>query len=191
MQMQAVGALLAAAGRKPRASPRAAAPRWKGLHTVLCGVDFSAHSRRALQYADAIARGGHAALKVVYVNEPLLVAAAAAAFHDRQLVARSARELRAFIAATLTVRASKRVAARVSIGDPADEILRAAGRLRADLVVLGMRGASDTSRLSRAIMGSTTMSVLQRTTVAVLAVPGVLVPSAARRPQRSRTGRTR
>ena len=56
----------------------------------------------------------------------------------------------------------------MAIGDPADEIIKAAAGGRSDLIVLGSHGLT---RANRLLMGSTTLSVLQQTTVPVLAVP--------------------
>jgi nucleotide-binding universal stress UspA family protein len=143
---------------------------WTGFRSVLCPIDFSPHSREALRYAEAIALRGKAVLQVVYVNDTLLVAAAAAALHDRHLAARSARELRDFVAATLTAGSKKRLrlTSHVSTGHPAGEILRTAASRGTDLIVLGTHGLSGVNRL---MMGSTTLTVLQRTTVPVLAIP--------------------
>jgi len=107
---------------------------------------------------------------VSYANDPLLVAAAAAALHDRRLAQRSASELRTFIDATLEPGAAKRLRLKtqVSVGSPADEILKAAARGGSDLLVMGTHGLTGASRM---LMGSTTLSVLQRTTIPVLAVP--------------------
>jgi nucleotide-binding universal stress UspA family protein len=144
--------------------------KWVGFRSVLCPIDFSEHSRRALQCAEAIAHRGKAVLRAVYVNDPFLIAAAAAALHDRQLAKRSARELREFIDATVSakVRRQLRLKSQVSVGNPPDEILKAAGRARTDLIVLGTHGLTGAERL---LMGSTTLSVLQRASVPVLAVP--------------------
>jgi hypothetical protein len=54
-----------------------------------------------LRYADAIAGRANSRLTVLYVNDPLLIAAAAAALHDRHFAERSRRELQAFVDATL------------------------------------------------------------------------------------------
>src|SRR5262245_3189754 len=75
---------------------------WAGFRAILCPVDFSEHSRLALRYAAAIAGRSKAALTVAYVNDPLLIAAAAAALHDRELAKKSASELKRFIDETLT-----------------------------------------------------------------------------------------
>ncbi len=146
------------------------AKRWTGFRSVLCPVDFSDGSRMALRYAAAVAARGKAVLKVVYVNDPLLVAAAAAALHDRTFVKRSARELRDFIEATLPAssKAPTALKSHVSVGDPADEIMKAAARGRSDLIVVGTHGLTGANRL---LLGSTTLSVLQQTRVPVLAVP--------------------
>ena len=47
-----------------------------GFRSILCPVDFSDHSRLALRYAAAIARRSHGRLSILYVNDPLLIAAA-------------------------------------------------------------------------------------------------------------------
>jgi nucleotide-binding universal stress UspA family protein len=143
---------------------------WSGFRSVLCAVDFSALSQRALQYAEAVAGRGKAPLQVLYVNDPLLIAAAAAALHDWQLAKRSAGELRRFVDETVVARMKQRprLKSSVSVGDPSDEILKAVSRNRADLIVLGTHGLTGADRL---LMGSTTLSVLQRARVPVLAVP--------------------
>jgi len=117
-----------------------------------------------------MAARGRATLDVAYANDPLLVAAAAVALHDRTIAQRSATELRAFVRKTLSRRARTDLlrTVRVSTGDPAAEILKAAARLRSDLIVLGTHGLTGADRL---IIGSTTLSVLQRTTLPVLAIP--------------------
>lgn len=143
---------------------------WRGFRSILCPVDFSGASRAALRCAAAIARRDRATLVVLYVNDPLLVASAAAALNDRQVVERSARTLTAFIARTVAARAraEMRVTAHASSGHAPAEILKEARRRRSDLVVMGTHGATGAARL---LMGSTTLTVLMRTKVPVLAVP--------------------
>jgi universal stress protein A len=172
-EMQVADKLLSAieSRRRPAKEPRRRpARRLPELRSVLCPIDFSEQSRLALRYAEAVARRSGARLIVSYVNDPLLVAAAAAALHDRRVAQRSAKELRTFIDATLTPDASKRLRLKtqVSVGSPADEILKAADRGGSDLIVMGTHGLTGANRL---LMGSTTLSVLQRTTIPVLAVP--------------------
>jgi nucleotide-binding universal stress UspA family protein len=131
---------------------------WRGFRSVLCPIDFSEQSRLALRCAEAIARRGTGSLTVMYANDPLLIAAAAAALHDRDIARRSASELRAFIAATLSAESRERLRLRsgVSTGDPSD------------LIAVGTHGLSGAHRL---LMGSTTLSILRRSALPVLAVP--------------------
>ena len=108
------------------------AKKWAGFRSVLCPIDFSEHSRLALRYAAAVAARGRAVLHVVYVNDPLLIAAAAAALHDRDLAKRSAQQLAGVHRSTFTAgaRTPLRVRSHVLIGDPGDEILKAKARVR-------------------------------------------------------------
>jgi nucleotide-binding universal stress UspA family protein len=151
----------------------------EGFLTILCPVDFSAHSRLALRYAAAVARRSGGTLTALFVNDPFLVAAAAAAAaHDvRTLQKTSEDELRSFVrrAVNGTGIAPRSVACSIGQGEAAVEILRMARRLRADLIVVGTQGLSGTSKL---FFGSTTERVLRRATVPVLAVPPGSGPTA-------------
>jgi nucleotide-binding universal stress UspA family protein len=140
---------------------------WAGFRSILCPVDFSDQSRLALRYAEAVARRARAALHVCYVNDPLLVAAASSRLHYPGLVIQSKRELRAFVETTLPRRSSISTV-RALTGEPAEQILKAAARLRGDLIVLGAHGLTGVERL---FLGSTTLGVLEGTKVPVLAVP--------------------
>src|SRR5262249_7822596 len=106
---------------------------------------------------------------VTYANDPLLVAAAAAALHDRKIATRSLQELQAFVDQALATDPKRlRLTCQVSIGSPSNQILKAAARRRSDLIVMGTHGLTAADRL---LMGSPPMSVLQRTNVPVLAIP--------------------
>ena len=178
-QMRAAGTLLSALAPATRRRTRSQGPLatmrlpggpGTGFHELLCPIDFSRYSRNALRYAAALAARDGAALTVIHANDPFLVSAAAAALRDRGLLKRSAVELRAFVDAAILAGspARRRLTTSVSTGKAADEILKAASRGRCDLIVIGTRGLTAAGRL---FLGSTTMRVLQRATVAVLAVP--------------------
>ena len=138
--------------------------------SVLCPVDFSDHSRVALRFAAAVCRRTHAPLRVLFVNDPLLVAAAAAAYNSTTLAAATRTELQRFVAATLPPRtvSSTLLTYATALGKPAREILRAAERGRHDAIVIGTKGLNGAKRL---LLGSTTAEVLRRARVPVLAVP--------------------
>ena len=101
------------------------ANRLAHFRSILCPVDFSEPSRSALRYAVAIALRGRATLRVFYVNNPLLVASAPAALHDRQFVKRSARSWTPSSTPRLGEDACRlRVTSHASIGRAAEEILK-------------------------------------------------------------------
>jgi nucleotide-binding universal stress UspA family protein len=141
---------------------------WLGFRKVLCAVDFSESSRLALQHADLIARRTNAKLTALYVNDPLLIAAAAAALHDRHFAERSRRELQLFVDETLADRSRMHHDTCVGEGDPSTEILRVGKNIRADLLTLGTQGLTGAEHL---LLGSSALHVLRRTTLPVLVVP--------------------
>ena len=144
-----------------------AAQRRPRFRSILCAVDFSEHSRQALQYAAAVAKRFRGRVTVLFVNDPLLLAAARQAYGDeRHVIEQSRAELVRFIAHA--VRGSERMTSVVAVGSPAAHILATAKRLRSDLIVIGTQGLSGVQKL---FFGSTTEQVLRRTTIAVLAVP--------------------
>src|SRR3954471_5657541 len=132
----------------PERSGTAAPGRWPGFRSVLCGVDFSEASRLALRYAAVIAARNHGALRVIYISDPLLTAAAAAALHDRNLVTRSAVELRSFVEKTMpaAARGVVRTTQQVGVGDAVTELIAAAAAARSDLIVVGTQGLTGASR---------------------------------------------
>ncbi len=138
------------------------------FRTVLCAVDFSKHSRSALRYAAEIAGRAGGRLVVLFVSDPLLVAASAAAYDKRGLTSTAAAELRQFVERGIGTEGISRTVCLVTSGDPAREIGATARRLGCDLLVLGTRGLGAASRL---FFGSTTASVLRHAECPVLAVP--------------------
>jgi nucleotide-binding universal stress UspA family protein len=136
---------------------------------VLCPVDFSEYSRTALRYAFALAGDSNSRLTVLFVNDPLLGTAAAAAGYDiKVLEAKTVAEIRTFVARTVGESESRRAAIVTALGQPAYEIQKVAKRVRADLMVLGSRGATGPGKW---FFGSTTERVLRSTRVPVLVVP--------------------
>ena len=166
--MESIDRLCGAAGAHgmPRTLSMAATSRIvrSGFRSILCPVDFSAQSRLALRYAAAIAKRSHGRLSILYVNDPLLIAAAGIALHDRTLAKRNLAELRRFVESTVSPHVMERARFDDSVtsGKPADEITKAAKRRRCDLIVMGTHGLTGADKL---FIGSTTMRCAQRTTV--------------------------
>ena len=63
-------------------------------------------------------------------------------------------------------------------GDPAEEILRAAGIVHADLIVMGTRGRG---RVAQALMGSVASAVIHKARCPVLIVAAMAEADAGRR----------
>jgi nucleotide-binding universal stress UspA family protein len=137
-------------------------------HSILCPVDFSPQSRTALRAAAAMAARFNASLTVLFVQDPLLVAAGAASYGRRRFLDRTRTELGLFVNRAIPTKREKQQPIVVSEGNPADEILRHATRMRADLLVMGSHGLSG---IRKVFFGSTTEQVLRTATVPVLAIP--------------------
>ncbi|MEP7310484.1 MAG: universal stress protein [Acidobacteriota bacterium] len=174
IEMQGIDRLLSPLARKRVRPAMTAAAITRisrtGFRAILCPVDFSEQSRVALRYAATLAARSGGRLTILYVNDPLLIAAAGIALHDRSLATRTLVELRRFVAATVPAAlvASGQTDARVASGQPADQIPKAALRDQSDLIVMGTNGLTGATKL---FMGSTTSGVLRRTSVPVLAIP--------------------
>lgn len=135
--------------------------------SILCAIDFSTHAERALRHAVALAGSSGAHLTLIAVNDPVLVAASAAAGHRDTLRG----QVKAALEATLTAMPSHPAvipAIDVVDGLPGPAILDAAARASADLIVMGTRGLG---AAGRAVFGSTAERVLRSATMPVLVVP--------------------
>ncbi len=136
---------------------------------ILCGVDFSAHSAQALRCAAAAAARYRARLTAIAVLDPFLIEAAAIAYDMDTLAAETRTDLTSFVNDTLVLRPGEaEPAVKVVTGRAPHEILRAAGTLRADLIVLGTHGLGGVKRV---FFGSTTDRVLRDGGFPVLVVP--------------------
>jgi nucleotide-binding universal stress UspA family protein len=139
--------------------------------TILCPIDFSNHSRQALHHAVAAAHRFGGRLAVMFVNDPLLIVAGSRSTGGRRrFVERTRVELARFVKRSITSapRLEDEIALIVATGNPADEILRTARRIRSNLIVMGTQGLGGLQKL---FFGSTTEQVLRRAPIPVLAIP--------------------
>lgn len=137
--------------------------------TIVCPVDYSDCSKRALRFAGALAEHFGARLVVLHVFDPLI--AGAAALHQFDLTgADGQEELRYFVEEHLavTLRDGKQLERILVLGTPGHEIIKLAREREADLLVMGTHGFSGARK---ALFGSTLQGVLRRAHVPVLAVP--------------------
>ena len=147
----------------------------KLFQTILCPVDFSDHSRLALTYAALLASRSKGRLVVVFVEDPMLVAAAAVAYDEKALIDKARKELRRLVEKTIQPHGLRidDVTLDVAVGRPHTEIAWTAERLKCDVIVMGAHGRSGMNKL---MLGSTTHRLLRHSQLPVLATP----PAAAR-----------
>src|SRR4029453_10690805 len=96
------------------------------FQTILCPVDFSEHSRQSLAYAALIASRNRGRLVVIFVEDPLLAAAARVTYGERVLVDKTRKPLRRFIEQTISSFGIswRSVTLDVAVGRPHEEIAR-------------------------------------------------------------------
>jgi nucleotide-binding universal stress UspA family protein len=136
------------------------------LQRILCPVDFSGPSKRALRYALAVARWHESELAVLYMEDVLLHAATVEAGGYPGLVARDYQELQAFI--DDAGGSNRNVRVHMATGPVVSGILEHAMREGSDLIVMGTNGRSG---LARVVLGSVTAGVVRQATMPVLTIP--------------------
>ena len=142
------------------------------FQTILCPVDFSDHSRQALAYAALLASRSNGRLVVIFVEDPMLAAAAAVTYDEKTLLDKARKELLRFVERTIPrydVPMSS-VTLDVAVGRPHEEIERTAQRLGCDVIVTGAHGRTGANKL---MLGSTTHRILRHSPLPVLATPPV------------------
>lgn len=145
----------------------------KLFHTILCPVDFSDHSRQALAYAALLTSRSKGHLIVIFVENPMLAAAAAVASEEKAFIDKARKELRRLVEKTVSPYGMgvDEVTIDVAIGRPHEEIAWTAERLECDVIVMGAHGRTGTNEL---MLGSTTHRILRRSPLPVLATPPVV-----------------
>jgi nucleotide-binding universal stress UspA family protein len=131
------------------------------IRQILCCVDFSAHSERALAYALSLASAYDADLTVLHVLDGIPESANVATETDtaienlEKLFPRSAPR-------------SAKIHLEVRLGKAYQQILQFASDAKSDVIVAGVRGRH---ALDFAVFGSTIYRVIQLGSNPVLAVP--------------------
>jgi nucleotide-binding universal stress UspA family protein len=137
---------------------------------ILCAIDFSASSFRALAFAESLAEEAHAHLRVLHVLEPASIfepvpmGGSGGPVVDPRAVGAALQELRSTISSE--PRAYSQVTETITIGKAYREILREAAEQQSDLIVIGAHGA----RLGSGAFGSTTNHVVRAAPCPVLSL---------------------
>jgi nucleotide-binding universal stress UspA family protein len=137
------------------------------IKTILYTTDFSKSSEVALDMAQGLARGFGARLIALHVGARPLTSAGGSQAVPPQPEEFGREELLGRMGKWVAGDAGVRCETEVVFGEPTEEILRAAERLKADLVVMGTHGRTG---LHRAAMGSIAEQVLRRAACPVITV---------------------
>lgn len=135
------------------------------VRSILVPTDFSAVGEHAVGYAYELAKTLEADIHLLHVCEPVVdVGVVSLELSSMDQVERHAREK---LEQTRSIRSASglSVTCLVEVGHAATEIIRAAERLHADLVVMGTHGRRG---LRRALLGSVAESVLRSAPCPVL-----------------------
>jgi len=138
---------------------------------ILHPTDFSRASAPALRRAVALAKACRAQIVLLHVMTPpspfIGEGAPPSSYADLLILARRSAKRRLAAALARARRERVRVQAIFAEGLPADEILRAARRARADLIVMGTHGRTGVSRV---FLGSVAERVVRESRCPVLTV---------------------
>ena len=137
---------------------------------ILCAVDFSPSSFRALAFAESLAEEADAHLRVLHVIEPASIfepvpmGGSGGPAVDPQAVGAALQQLRSTI--SRQARAFSQVTEAVTVGKPYREILREAAEHQSDVIVIGAHGG----RLGSGGFGSTSAHVVRAAGCPVLSL---------------------
>ena len=138
------------------------------IHAILCPVDFSDASRKAVQYAREFASNMGAAVYLLNVVEPRPMAVDITLNYvplEEDLEKAAAEDLELILHEFIQV--GLKAECMVEFGNPADVILEKTGELDVNLVIMGSHGKKGLSRL---IMGSVAETVVRKANCPVLIV---------------------
>lgn len=146
------------------------------LQRILCPIDFSDASRRALDHAAAIARWYGAHLTAMHVVSPRFMPMPPVLFAEAPpkpaaLTQAEADDIAAHVRAWLAPASQSGIETDVIVEEghqPAAQIVARAVSLPANLIVLGTHGRSGFDRL---LLGSVTEKVLRKSVCPVMTVP--------------------
>ncbi len=138
-----------------------------GINSVLCPVDFSDISRKALKAADEISKTFSSKMDVMHVLPSHIIKEKMASGKDRdslieELLSQAGKELDDFLKG-----AGVGKEGTIREGDPAREIVSCSSEKNSDLIILGARGHSFIEGM---LIGSVTDAVLKTAPCPVLLI---------------------
>ena len=161
------------------------------FRNILCGVDLSTDT--PVVEAHRIAGGSDVGPRLTFLHvlpddfpgAPMSPAGAAQAVIDRERLGRTVGDALEAAVAQLTGRDARSSRFEIEGGVPSEVIIRRAGEIPADLVVIGRSSSADHGRdvvpLGKALLGRTATSVVREAPCSVLVVRQALVPRSGMR----------
>ena len=131
--------------------------------TILFPTDFSLASDAALPHAEALAKQSGARLLIVHVEEPPLAYGGGELYYG--LPEPTSERILKMLEAVKPSDPTVAFTHRLTMGDPAGEIVRIATEEGAEMIVLGTHGRSGMTRM---LMGSVAEAVVRRAPCPVL-----------------------
>jgi nucleotide-binding universal stress UspA family protein len=145
--------------------------------TILFPTDFSLASDAALPHAEALARQSNARLLIVHVEEPPLAYGGGELYYG--LPEPSSERILKMLEDVKPADQQLPFAHRLTMGDPAGEIVRIAAEEGAEMIVLGTHGRTGVTRL---LMGSVAEAIVRRAPCPVLVYRETAERLAAKKP---------
>jgi len=146
--------------------------------TILFPTDFSTASDAALSHAETLANQAAATLLIVHVEEPPLAYGGGELYYG--LPEPNSERIQKMLEDVRPRDSAVRFEHRLTMGDPAGEVVRLAGDEGCEMIVMGTHGRTGLTRL---LMGSVAEQIVRRAPCPVLIYREVAEKLAARRPQ--------
>lgn len=131
--------------------------------TIVFPTDFSTASDAALHHAELLAKASGARLLIVHVEEPPLAYGGGELYYG--LPEPDSERIRSMLEGVRPSDPAVSFEHRLTMGDPASEVVRIAGEEGAELIVLGTHGRTGLTRL---LMGSVAEVIVRRASCPVL-----------------------
>jgi universal stress protein A len=145
--------------------------------TILFPTDFSHASDAALAHAEALAKQQGARLSIVHVEEPPLAYGGGELYYG--IPEPSSERILEMLEDVTPADTSVPFTHRLTMGDPAGEVVRLAEEEQADMIVLGTHGRTGLTRL---LMGSVAEAIVRHAPCPVLVYRETAEKLAAKKP---------
>jgi universal stress protein A len=130
---------------------------------ILFPTDFSTASDAALSHAETLAKQAGAKLLIVHVEEPPLAYGGGELYYG--LPEPNSERIQKMLEDVRPADPSVPFEHRLTMGDPAAEVVRIAGDEKAEMIVMGTHGRTGLTRL---LMGSVAEAIVRRSPCPVL-----------------------